>query len=800
MSLDLIEIALERFTDWATFEKLASEVMRDEGYPDIKPLGGIHDAGQDAVVERLYYSEGKRLRVVFQFTLRTDVPAKIRDTIRTLDERGIPYQKLVIVTRAQLSVEAQEATRKSVKQLFDLDVEIYERRTLVNRLADQRNGMFQRYFPDIRQQVSSLLQPGVGSAKAKEEREKEFLKVCYAFSFSPGSERTRKSLLDETVMGILSIDGEEPKSAEKIVDRARGIFEAEVLRDAAQVRAALQRLAKRGLVDESSGGYILSVTGRVRVEGARISLEARQNSVSSDIAAEVCTAAGESAYEYLRTQLERNALELLVEYFRLNGLELAQAYLSEQKPLLVYSQATPRLLAIAGRKVPAELGSLLATAVARALCTPSAEQAQYFAACSRAYLALAAMNLDPSLGEFQSSRFSTKLFVLDTDIVLGAIIEDLPTSGAYRSLVGRLTALGAKVVVPDEVIAEVATHLRIAPATYDYFGGGLGGLSDELAVARIWNALVLGYWYRSRRQGWVAKADFIRYRDNYFDAADPRGFVADVIGERLPGVRPGRIDTVLEVKVSEQEIDVAESVLMGIVTSTPKGMDRTDEQNRELANQDARLMIAVSKYNEAAGRATKTILGNRAYIITSSGRYFRAAEKLRLEPRVSARPHIVIGLLEMVEPSALDDRQFVTLFENSLLQQAVEAAWRDVKVLLDAGVELKDRSLTRLRWDVEKRLHGQILSLREADSIAGDGEDAEPDAGDREHIALLDEAEKLGYRATRVLTKLREEGQLRETELARLAAENEELREAVRRFGKKKARWLRRLDRQKGRQ
>lgn len=800
MSLDLVEIALDQFTDWATFEKLASEVMRDEGYPDIKPLGGVHDAGQDAVVERFFYSEGKRARIVFQFTLRSDVAAKIQHTIRRLDDRGIQYQQLIIVTKAQISAETQEAIRKQVNRQNELDLEIYERRTLVNRLADLANGMFQRYFPDIRQQVKSLLQPRAGIAQAKEEREKEFLKICYAFSFSPRAQRTRKSLLDETVMGILSVYGREPMSVEQVIQGSRAAFGAEILGDTGQVAAALERLAKRGVVERTGRLFSLTVSERARVEAARISFEATQRSVISDIVAEVCAAAAEPIHDHLRAQLEQNAHELLVEYFRLNGLELVQSFLSRERPVLVYSQGTPRLLDIARRKVPPGLGEILATAIGKALCTPSVEQAHYFAGCSRAYLALEVMNLDPSLREFQVSRFSTKLFVLDTDVVLGAIIEDLPISATYGSLVRGIIALGAKVVVPDEVLAEVATHLQIAPKTYDYFGAGLGGLNEELAVARIGNALVLGYWSRSHRQGWAARADFMRYRENYFDPESARAFIADVVREKLPGVQMGIIGAVLGVTLPEREIETAGSVLMDIVTSTPKGMDRTEEQNRELANQDANLMVAVSKYNQSAGGPANAILGRRGYILTSSGRYVRAGEKLKLDAQVSTRPHLLIGLLEMIEPSPLDDRQFVALFENSLLRQSVEACWAGVKVLLDAGIELKDRAITRLRYDVEKRLHAQISSLRQADSVADDEEDAEPEAGDKEHIALLDGAEKLGYPATRLLAKLREEGKLRETEIARLAAENQELRDAVKRFGKKKERWLRRVERQRGRQ
>jgi hypothetical protein len=65
MNLDIVEIGLNYITDDFAFEKLASEVMREEGYHDIRPLGGVSDQGQDAFQDRFYQREG-RTRTVFQ--------------------------------------------------------------------------------------------------------------------------------------------------------------------------------------------------------------------------------------------------------------------------------------------------------------------------------------------------------------------------------------------------------------------------------------------------------------------------------------------------------------------------------------------------------------------------------------------------------------------------------------------------------------------------------------------------------------------------------------------------------------
>jgi hypothetical protein len=157
MSLDILELALDRFTYWVRFEGLASEIMRDEGYPDIKPLGGVHDQGQDAVVERFFSATGARIRTVFEYSLREDVGSKLAETVSRLKEASVAFDKLVMVTRASMSPESQRALRQASRNEHGIDLEIFERKTLTNRRGDTTTGLFARYFPDARGQVDAML-------------------------------------------------------------------------------------------------------------------------------------------------------------------------------------------------------------------------------------------------------------------------------------------------------------------------------------------------------------------------------------------------------------------------------------------------------------------------------------------------------------------------------------------------------------------------------------------------------------------------------------------------------------------
>jgi hypothetical protein len=319
----------------------------------------------------------------------------------------------------------------------------------------------------------------------------------------------------------------------------------------------------------------------------------------------------------------------------------------------------------------------------------------------------------------------------------------------------------------------------------------LAEVPQELAGCTILNVLVRGFYEAHRDEGCLRR-EFMAYRANYFDPSNSGAFVADVIAEALPGVRVEAIERFFGLGLDDGELEPVRAAMYEFAKSSILSEYRTDDQNRKLAELDARLMLAVVEQREAVPAPAKGILGPTAYIVTDSRRYIRAAEKCGIGHCVSARPQSLTALLEMVAPSSLTDRQFVALFENPLLYQSAERCWGDIEMLVEAGVRIRGVSITRLRHDTEQRLHQAISDFRDAD---------EDDVDDtrQKHDALLAETKRLGYRPTPLLASLIDEGEAKDAELTRMMAENAELREAVNSFGQRKARWLRRFDRQQGR-
>ena len=792
MTLDMVEIALTHFTDWPKFEMLAVEVMRREGYPDIMPHGGVKDEGEDAVAERFYQQSNQRIRVVFQITLQEGIAAKVNKTLKRLDEADKEYNKLVIVTALPIGTETQNSIKARVKASHGIDLEFFERKAFLSRLADFDNGLLARFFPDLQRQIETLTRYQISrQAQASEAREEEFLRVCCACAFEPTAAHTRDALFDQAVLGVL-ITHQKPEglSGEEVHTAFELLLHVRVER--AQVAAALGRLAKSGSwASEKTGRYMIPTGATVHLEGLKAALEAEGKCAIEEIVDDVCNALNEEVCVEIRARLTLNAKEILVGYFRLRGLELANSFLAEGKPVLVYSQGVTHLQSIAGNGLPEQMAKLLVSAVARALANPTPAQTRFFANYARGYLAVQAMNLDPSLREFQATRFRSKTFVLDTDFVLEAVVAECPVSATYKKLVAQLLSMGANVIVPKGVVDEVTNHFAIAPRTYGYFeytGDTLASVPPELVESRVNNILVRGYYYKCRG-GTCQRDAFMRYRENYWDAQGGFGFTEEVIRQALPGVKIEDVAALFRVDPDGPDIKPIFEVMLRYAKESEQSEYRTEEQTEALARNDALLLYAVASVGVRTGAKVTNIFGGQAYILTDSGRYLRAASRCGIKARVTTRPEIIVSILTAISSIKVDDAEFVGLFENPLIHQVAEACWNDIEFLLAKGMDLRDKSITRLRYDCEQGLHRCIVEVEQAG-----------DEGMAEHIKLADEVASRGYRLGPLLESVREIGREKFAERAGLQKEIEILRAKIKRSGRKRARWLKRHDEEKAKE
>ena len=791
MSFDAIELALDRMTDHTAFERLATELMYLDGWCDIKPLGGTADMGQDAVSER-FFGQAASQRTVFQYTLQHYLPGKVTATIEKLRANNIAFFELIVVTSHSISSETQIKMQRAARSEHSISLNIFDRKTLLSRLADLDNGIFHRHFPNIKAQVDDIVRSATRAAIPQKNLERTLLQVSLALTFRPGVLRVRKSLLDHFVLAVL-LDEEGPSVQLDVLARhCAEALPADASLPAAQVHAAVARLVKSDLLLQTGQSVRASERAVIEVATSTLRLSAATDTFAADILATLNEARGQRVADADARRIVRNIRAALLEIARSRAATLdGTTPLDDEVPVIVRGQ------------LDSDMGDLLVAALADALRAPTDSQAETIAHWTQAYLGLALMGLDPVLNDFQASRFPAKTFLLDTDIVLEAIVTDGTRSAGILDVLSSLAQRQCRLVVPDSVVDECVKHAARSEATYRYFGNGLIQLTPAAVEERVWNAFVKGYYYAVVR-GRIAKSVTYReYLANFYEEKTPSQFFCAVITDVLPDeVEILPIDFGRHRPLDDAEVDrLADALQQDLAERSKKARYRTVEEERVLARTDATLYLSALSMNPPDKTAHQHVLGGTCYLLTETARYERVAQLVGIPTKVTVRPSTVAGILSFVG-AAISSTEFVQLFDNPLLDRAVSAVWPDMEKLMRSGVDLRAKSLVRLRFDVNHVFHECLTAVERAQDAEEQDSKVEASSDER-FMELIESAARRGYTLIPEVAAIRDRigsGDKRVEELQQLLDEemsaNTELEKGIVFFGKRRQKYLRRMGRQ----
>jgi len=802
--LDMINIALDYFTDDKLFESLASEIMRDEGYPNINPIGGLNDMGVDAAQDKFYLHEG-RSRIVFQYTLQEYLCDKINETIKKLAKHDISYHELVIVSKRSISAERQRSLIETARKNHDVSLRIFERKTIANRLANTENRIFDRYFSNIEKQFADLTakHPPLLSGEGSSLLEISMLKSSIAFTFNKDAPRARKSIFDFLTLGLLLEQPSEYVPVAKLRERY-GITTGKIQPPENQVRVSLSRLTEIAFIEWRGDSVRPSKRALETIDGSTAWANDATHSLISDIVDEVCQISKEKISQEDKLKIERNIQNVFVLLFRLSGIEIANQVLKDRFPGPVYLESMHDFVAKAKRQLPNNLGELLISVISQRLATPSAEQARTLTDWSLAYIGVTVMNLDPNLKEFQATRLAKKTFVLDTDFILDCLVQECPHSRIYLELVKSCVSLGSKVIIPESCLEECIKHADLSPRTFNHFGRKLLSFSEEVVHEKVWNIFAKGYYFGVTSGRIPRTMTFEKYLQNYYLPSSPMKFMKEVVGTYFPaGTEILNPATLLSREIPEELVIKLRDELSRVLTQSKKAEYRTPDMIRDLADTDARLFLSTFYLNGEEPNSGANVLGGSYYLVTSSGRYLRAARKIELRDVITTRPQSLVALLDLIGNIELTGPEFVSLFENPLLTHAVEQSWSDVEVLIDSGIELTGKSIPKLRYDLDQELHGHIVAFCEAESQAEEAtEVSESDASESKFIRLLKSAGARGYKKIpevdkfmQILERTQQDAASKAKDLEALGEDYKELEKTIAYFGKKKQRYLRQMAR-----
>jgi hypothetical protein len=768
---DLIEIAMTKFTDYRRFERICNEIMRLQGYTSITPLGGIHDRGQDAIS----VCEERNRKTVFQYSTEQDTLRKIKKTLKRLSEASIQFHKLIYVTLQPVTASQKMAIVRKVLQEDNADVIIYERDFVILNLNDTSNGIFLSHFPDIDKQIAML---SASKPHVTKRHEEALLKTVLWVNFSEDSSGFYFNAYDQLILAVLSSHYPSNVSPVLIAQNLHQISPA-CDDDLKSVESSLFRLRNSNSIESVDNNYRISEP----LIAKSISAEIRTDNIISGLAEDVLnimmTALPEIDDKDIH-HIRENGKELLLEYVRCFGKDSLSngdnTHLPETGIAFI-----AELESKAQKGISKELASVLLATIASMLSNPTSDQGKNLSELIYCYIGAAILKLDPELRNLTEEPLKTKEYYLDTDVLINCIIKENPISALYCSVLASILQHGAKIIVPLSCVQECVSHASYSYKTYSYFGPRLLQLPELGVKSMVWNGFVKGYYYGRSSNAIPKEMSYSKYLKNYYDADNPLEFmknvITDSIGTNVEFVELSRIPN----DVPDDRFSALAAEIETAMLNAKKSEYRTDDQNRELAENDARLYMSILKKN---GYDFRTGIMNTAssYLVTTSYTMRYCVSKLKFSQRVITNLQTISTVLRNYGTSTISPKEFMGLLSNPFLNAVILGIKDDIDALVDNGIDLRGVGIVRLRTDLVSSLHKEIVSI-----------------SDHNSNEFYDTAARMGYsihpEIANAISEYREKNLAIDEEMKRIKEFEEQYFHVIKDIGRKKKKYLNRMKR-----
>ncbi len=782
--MDLIEYALDKYTDFKRFEQLSTEIMALEGYTTIRPVGGIDDEGIDA--ELVSYHKDDAFKTVFQYTIQENLSSKISNTIKKLEDNKIDYQLLIFVTKHQINNVS--TLKRKARTEHSVNIEIFEKSTFIKHLSTE-NGIFARYFPDIKSQLKSRLIRGeavFSSTDSKDPLEKSLLRSSLLFTFNTEADRSRKDVFDQTIFSLISTNADGYENGE-LIQLFREKFKKEL--SSGELEASIKRLKKDGYVESKKNKLRATTNAIEKLEGNLSRINGATKALISDIIANVRDTYGQRINSHQETLLQKNIEKSLSSFFCLYGLEYTDS------ARLVGNQYgfsdNQDLIEIAKKDLPTQLGDVLVYSIGEIIKKPTEEQAEVLANWAKAYIGVQIMGLDPKLRNIQVTELSKKTFILDTDFLLYTIVDHTPLSSIYRQIIKELQTLRCKIIIPFEVVLEAIKHAEFAGRNYNYFRNAFDAVDEVVVEEKIGNIYVKGY-YNAVLSGAFdgTQVSFNDYLSNFYDANSPIKFLQEVIKNSIEG----QFKFLEIAEISNESLDPTKlqeltDAIYDETNKTFKANYRSDDENKEVAETDAKLYLTLNNLNSKSERNSGEVFSGTHYLLTSSTRAIRCAWKQGYKHNVIAKPNTILSLLERLGKFHSTAKEIVNLFENPFLIEAVNNSWDDIKALIEAGISLKGKNVVRLKWDLDEEIKTFLNNQAELESQIDTSEESKVDS----YIDFIRNFKSKGFKLIPETEMLLSKFEALEEEIAEKEITQEKLNEEIEKFGQRRQNYLNRV-------
>lgn len=692
VSRDLVVTAVAAPIDWLRLEELVCAVLTSDDFPALRKIGSIGDQGVDAI-EECFYDGDRRIDTIVQVTSERAQRTKAKNTIAKLKKNGLSCKVLLFVTRHPVSSDIRRSMIDAAAE-EGVTLEIRDSEYLIGQLSKPNSTIFSRFFGTAQQQLDALLAaPDPLQIAANDPLRHALLASLGAYVLSPHARLARNTLFDKTVLAALaSLKG--PTTREGLL-AAVGTLVPEEMVDIGRLDATISRLCADGSCRVSNDKFECSqqtISQFAAVtQGAKRGYEALLDYIITSC--KKYRPLNDAQLGYIERNVRRAVLHLLRAAGPIDGVgDLTDASNIADSSLIKSTIC---------RDLPADVGP--AAVIAFAAFTSDKKNAPLLAPLVRSYAAMAIRNLDPIGRRWQQTVLERSCVALDTDAVLNLMIAELPEHGALLKALKALQAHGVEILLPTHVFEEAVGHISRAGRTFRRFSDCLLRMPEQVVDARVWHAIVRGYFYASKSGFAGTPETFLR---KYYDSDRQLAYSEHVLARRLD---LKKVDLAVPSSTTDPLcFKIGNEVISRRETSRLKAQFRDADEMESRVWNDVRMALNLAE------RVNATIdAQSRGYLATED----RAYAFIERSPGWGERPSIRIStralpqLANFICGSDISDDDVVRLLFDPISVAAAEQMAPDISVLTSIGVDLKDEPLDRLEWNLKHDLRKQIDTL-----------------------------------------------------------------------------------------
>ncbi|MCF3948189.1 hypothetical protein [Acidiphilium iwatense] len=467
-------MALEH-VDTGDFERFGQALYAELMGREFVPLGGMHDGGAEGYLEPELFGDNEAHHFV-QVSKQRTYRAKIRGTVNRLRQYGRHPLSLAYIT--SVAVPDLDSEEELLSDELNCRIRIRDARyieTQVNR-SDATIAAFNAY---LRPHLNYLFEPGAAEVAP---RSSSYVDRTLAVFLRQEIEhrRGRTDLLESVADSLIiwSLSDTDPDLG-KFMNRTQMLSKIEQALPSSRhyirgvLDSRLERLRRKSNTDgrqvryySSNGQYCLPFETRELIAAENIEDDSLRVAVNA-VLERRCRKVLEDEDAALIPQVVAICQDVLQRLFEQQGLQVAQFVTDGDQDDELYANAA----ALITEAVDVNIGLVENATSLRRLSTRvlrgtfyggTNEERRYLEKLSKTYVLLLMLRNEPKVVEYFKSISSKFNLYIGTDFLVRALSEHFldEENQTTRNLFKILKKAGAKLILTEKAVEELATHLR----------------------------------------------------------------------------------------------------------------------------------------------------------------------------------------------------------------------------------------------------------------------------------------------------------------------------------------------------